>query len=86
MIPAPGARLELTVTADPAQAAVLIYADPASGSRMVSHCALAGAELTLRGPGSEWDLTATLCAYEYGTARPLPGLTPLPLPQEQGLS
>jgi hypothetical protein len=77
-----GARLELTVTADPAEAAVLAYADPAGGSRVVSHCALAGAELTVRRPGASRELTASLCAYEYGTAHPAPGTEPRPLPPE----
>lgn len=81
-VPAPGARLEVSVTAGTVPAAVLSYADPAGGSRVVTHAALAEARLVFRGPGSDWDLTAALCAYEYGTAGPVPGLSPLPLPQE----
>lgn len=81
-LPAPGARVELTVMADPAEAAVLTYADPAGGTRVVSHCALAGAALTLRRPGGDLDLTADLCAYEYGTAHATPGIEPRLLPQE----
>jgi hypothetical protein len=81
-IPAPGARLELTVTAGPGEAAVLTYADPAGGTRVVTHSALADAKLTLRRPGGNWDLTADLCAYEYGTAHAAPGTEPRPLPPE----
>jgi hypothetical protein len=81
-LPAPGARVELTVMADPAEAVVLTYADPAGGTRVVSHCALAGAALTLRRPGGDQDLTADLCAYEYGTAHPTAGVEPRPLPPE----
>ena len=81
-IPAPGARVELTVLAEPDEAAVLTYADPAGGTRVVSHCALAGAALTLRRPGGDQDLTADRCAYEYGTAHPTPGIEPRPLPPE----
>jgi hypothetical protein len=81
-IPAPGARVELTVLADPGEAAVLTYVDPAGGTRVVSHCALAGAALTLRRPGGDQDLTAALCVYEYGTAHPARGFEPRPLPQE----
>jgi hypothetical protein len=77
---APGARLELTVTADPGEAAVLTYADPAGGTRVVSHSALADAELTLRRPDLSRDVAARLCAYEYGTAHAAPGVEPRPLP------
>jgi hypothetical protein len=81
-ISAPGARVELTVMADPAEAAVLRYADPAGGTRVVSHCALAGAALTLRRRGGDQELTAALGAYEYGTAHATPGVEPRPLPLE----
>jgi hypothetical protein len=81
-VPAPGARLELTVTADPGEAVVLTYADPAGGTRVASHSALADAELTVRRAGADQDVTADLCAYEYGTAHPAPGTEPRPLPPE----
>ena len=81
-VTAPGARLELSVTAEPGQAVVLTYADPAGGTRVVSHSLLANAELTLRRPAGNQRLTAALCAYEYGTAHAVPGLNPVPLPQE----
>ena len=82
VVTAPATRLELTVTADPGAAAVLAYADPAGGSRVVSHSALAAAELTLRRAGGNRELTAGLCAYEYGTAHAAPGTEPRPLPAE----
>jgi hypothetical protein len=78
----PGGRLELTVTADPGEAAVLAYADPAGGRRVVSHSARADAELTLRRAGTSQELAVSLCAYEYGTAQPAPGTEPRPLPPE----
>jgi hypothetical protein len=81
-VPAPRGRLELTVTADPGDTAVLTYADPAGGTRVVSHSALAGAELTLRRPGGDQRLAASLCAYEYGTSHAVPGIDPRPLPRE----
>jgi hypothetical protein len=81
-IRAPGGQLRLTVTADPAHTVVLRYADPAGGSRLVSHCLLARAELVLRRGGGGRRLAAALCAYEYGTAHAPGGTEPRSLPQE----
>jgi hypothetical protein len=81
-IHAPGGPLRLTVTADPRDTVALRYADPAGGSRLVSHCLRARAELVLnRGAGGR-PLTAALCAYEYGTAHAPGGTEPRSLPQE----
>jgi hypothetical protein len=85
-VSAPGARLELTVTADADGTAVLTYADPAGGTRVVSHSALARAELVLRRRGGDRLLAADLCACEYGSAHPVPGTEPRPLPSEQDLA
>lgn len=79
-IHAPGGPLRLTVTADPAHTVVLRYADPAGGSRLVSHCLLARAELAL--PSGGRPLAAALCAYEYGTAHAPGGTEPRSLPPE----
>jgi hypothetical protein len=50
-IPSPGARLQLSVTTDHDDAAVVTYTDPRGGTRTVSHAALASVELTLHRPG-----------------------------------
>jgi hypothetical protein len=80
-VAAPGGPLRLRVTADPADTVVLRYADPAGGSRLVSHCLLARAELVLHRGGGR-PLAAALCAYEYGTAHAPGGTEPRSLPQE----
>jgi hypothetical protein len=81
-IPAPGARLALTVTTRDDDAVSVPYADPSGGIRAVRHAPLAGVELTLRRRhGRETALTSGCAAYEYGTSQPAAGITLQPLPE-----
>jgi len=80
-IPAPGARVALTVTSSDDDAVAVRYADPSGGARAVRHAPRAGVELTLRrrrGRGAA--LSSGCAAYEYGTSQPAGGITPQPLP------
>ncbi len=80
-IGSPGARLLLSVTTHDADAVTVAYADPQGGTRTVRHAALAAVTLTLRRPGRpDVTLASRRGAYEYGTARPVPGIGPRPLP------
>jgi hypothetical protein len=81
-IPAPGARLRLTVTAGDGDAVAVRYADPSGSARAVRHALLASAELTLRRRGGRGAaLSSGRCAYEYGTSQGAAGITPEPLPE-----
>jgi hypothetical protein len=81
-IPAPGARLALTVTTSDDDAVSVPYADPSGGARAVRHAPLAAVELTLcRRRGREAVLSSGSAAYEYGTSQPAAGITPQPLPE-----
>ena len=80
-IPSPGARLDLTVNTTDHDAVAVTYADPRGGIRVVRHAALATVELNFRRRGhSEFTLSGTCGAYEYGTRQHLPGIVPRPLP------
>ena len=74
-------RLFLAVTADDDDAAVVTYADPSGGARLVRHAALATVKLKFsrRGHG-EFAAAGPCGAYEYGTSQHLPGLMPRSLP------
>ena len=81
-IGSPRARLLLSVAAGDTDSVAVTYADPQGGNRTVRHAALAGVRLTLRRPGhQELTLSSNRAAYEYGTARPVPGIEPRPLPE-----
>ena len=81
-VPAPGARLQLSVTTGDDAAVAVAYADPRGGTRAVRHAALAGVELTLHRPGNdELTLSSARAAYEYGTRQGMPGIVPQPLPE-----
>jgi hypothetical protein len=75
-----GGRLLLTVTVAADEAAVVSYADPSGGTRLVVHSALATVRLKFRRRGYAELLSGPSGAYEYGTSRHLPGLTPRSLP------
>jgi hypothetical protein len=80
-IPAPRARLDLTVSTTDDDAVAVTYADPRGGTRLVRHAALATVELRLRCRGqAELTMSGTCGAYEYGTSQHLPGIVPWPLP------
>jgi hypothetical protein len=80
-IPAPAGRLDLTVSTADGHAVAVAYADPRGGTRVVRHAALATVKLSFRQRGhSGLVISGTRGAYEYGTSRPLPGITPRPLP------
>jgi len=77
----PRARLLLSVTTEDAGPVAVTYADPRGGTRTVRHAALASVTLSLRRPGHpELTLSSRRGAYEYGTAQPMPGIEPRPLP------
>jgi hypothetical protein len=81
-VPAPRARLRLSVTTGHDDPVAVPYTDPRGGTRTVSHAALASVELILRGPGDrEVTLSSNRGAYEYGTRQGMPGITPQPLPE-----
>jgi len=81
-IPAPRARLQLSVTTDDAAAVAVAYTDPRGGTRAVRHAALACVELTLyRTSDRELTLSSGRGAYEYGTRQGTPGIVPQPLPE-----
>ena len=81
-VPSPGARLQLSVTADDDAAVAVAYLDPRGGSRTVRHAALARVELTLHRPGDrELTLSSSRGAYEFGTRQGMPGIVPQPLPE-----
>jgi hypothetical protein len=81
-IPAPGARLALTVTTSDDDAVSVPYADPSGGARAVRHAPLAAVELALRRRrGREAALSSGSAAYEYGTSQPAAGIAPQPLPE-----
>jgi hypothetical protein len=81
-VPAPRARLQLSVTTGDDAAVAVVYADPRGGTRAVRHAALASVELTLHRPGArELTLSSDRCAYEYGTRQGMPGIVPQPLPE-----
>jgi len=78
----PRVRLLLSVTTDDSDPVAVTYADPRGGTRTVRHAALAGVTLSLRRPGHpELTLSSRRGAYEYGTAQPMPGIEPRPLPE-----
>jgi hypothetical protein len=80
-IPAPGGRLDLTVSTADDHAVAVTYADPRGGTRAVRHAALATVTLSFRRRGhSELTMSGPCGAYEYGTSQHLPGITPRPLP------
>jgi hypothetical protein len=80
-IPAPGARLDLTVSTADDDAVAVTYADPRGGLRVVRHAAMATVELTVRRQGHrELTIGGTCGAYEYGTSQHPPGIVPRPLP------
>jgi hypothetical protein len=77
----PRVRLLLSVTADDSGPVAVTYADPRGGTRTVRHAALASVTLSLRRRGHpELTLSSRRGAYEYGTAQPVPGTEPQPLP------
>ena len=81
-VPSPGARLEVRVTTEDDDAAVVAYADPRGGTRAVRHALLARVELILHRRGDrELTLSSGRGAYEYGTSQPMPGIVPQPLPE-----
>jgi len=81
-IPAPRARLEVTVTARDDGAVAVAYTDPPGGTRAVSHAALATVELAWRPRGETGFTTSTgHGAYEYGTSQGMPGIPLRPLPE-----
>jgi hypothetical protein len=81
-VPAPGARVTLSVTTADDDAVAVPYADPRGGTRAVRHAALAAVELTVRRRGqAELTLATGRGAYEYGTAQGLPGVELQPLPE-----
>jgi hypothetical protein len=81
-VPAPHARLQLSVTTDDEDPVAVRYADPHGGSRTVRHAALAGVELTLRRPGDgDLTLASSRGAYEYGSRQDMPQIVPRPLPE-----
>jgi hypothetical protein len=81
-IPAPGARLQLSVAAGDDATVVVPYTDPRGGSRTVSHAALASVELTFHRRGDrELSLSTSTGVYEYGTRKEMPGVIPQPLPE-----
>jgi hypothetical protein len=81
-VPAPRARLGLSVTTDDADAVAVPYADPRGGTRTVRHAALASVELVVRRPGGrELTLSTRRGAYEYGTCQDMPQIVPQPLPE-----
>jgi hypothetical protein len=81
-IPAPRARLQLSVTTGDDAAVAVTYTDPRGGTRAVRHAALAGVELTLHRPGNdELTLSSGRAAYEYGTRPGTPQIVPQPLPE-----
>jgi hypothetical protein len=81
-VPAPGARLQLTVTTGDDDAVAVAYADPSGGSRAVRHAALATVELALHRRGDrELTMTGTCGAYEYGTRQGMRGIVLQPLPE-----
>jgi hypothetical protein len=80
-IGSPGARLLLSVTTEDTGPVAVPYADPQGGTRTVRHAALAAVTLALRRAGRpDVTLTTRRGAYEYGTAQPVPGIVPRPLP------
>jgi hypothetical protein len=86
-VPTARGRLQVAVgtAADATRAGAtvrVVYDDPGGGTRTVSHAAIAAVELTLHRPGDrELTLSATSCAYEYGTRGEMPGPQPEPLPK-----
>lgn len=81
-VPAPGARLALSVTTDGEDAVAVSYADPPGGHRGVTHAALAAVDLTLRRRGGrELILASSHGAYEFGTSQEMRGIVPQPLPE-----
>jgi hypothetical protein len=81
-VPAPHARLQLSVTTGEGDPVAVPYTDPRGGTRTVSHAALASVELILRRPGDrEVTLSSNRGAYEYGTRQAMPGIVPRPLPE-----
>lgn len=81
-IPAPAARLTLTVTTSDDDAAAVAYTDPRGGTRAVRHAALATVELTLSRPGeSPLTMSGSCATYEHGTSQGLPGTILQPLPE-----
>jgi hypothetical protein len=81
-VPAPGARLLLSVTTSDEDAVAVSYADPSGGHRAVRHAAVAGVRLTLRRrDGSETILASSHGAYEFGTSQDLRGTVPEELPE-----
>ena len=81
-VPSPRARIQLSVTTAADATVAVVYDDPGGETRTVSHAAIAAAELTLHRPGErELTLSATSCAYEYGTRGERPGTEPEPVPR-----
>ena len=74
--------MSLSVTTADDDAVAVAYADPGGGTRAVRHAALAGVELTVHRQGQgELTLATSRGAYEYGSARGLPGVDLEPLPE-----
>ena len=81
-VPAPGARLRVSVTTDDDDPVAVAYTDPRGGTRAVRHAALANVELILHRPGNpELSLSSSRGVYEYGTRQDMPGIVPQPLPE-----
>jgi hypothetical protein len=81
-VPAPGARLQLTVTTSDDDAVAVAYADPSGGTRAVRHAARAAVELTLHRRGDrELTMSGGCGAYEYGTRPGLRAIALQPLPE-----
>jgi hypothetical protein len=82
VIPAPGVRLELTVSSTDDHAVAVTYADPRGGLRVVRHAAVATVDLTVRRRGQGELTMSGTCAYEYGTSQHPTGIAPRPLPDD----
>ena len=70
------------ISAEPAQLASWIYADPGGGEHHSTNCSIAGLELTIRKAGRP-ALTLTTAhggAWELGTREPAPGVLVQPYP------
>jgi hypothetical protein len=81
-VPAPGARLLLSVTTGDDDAVAVSYSDPSGGHRDVRHAALAAVRLTVRRRHGHDDVLASRHgAYEFGTSQDMRGTVPEALPE-----